>query len=82
MITRKIDVLIVDDEKFAREGFRNIIDWDRLGFRICAEASDAEDALDKIWMYQPGLVLLDAGCRTCSGPKFSGRHERPVTRGK
>ena len=59
MITRKIDVLIVDDEKFAREGFRNIIDWDRLGFRICAEASDAEDALDKIWMYQPGLVLLD-----------------------
>ena len=32
-----ISVLIADDEKIVREGLRNIIDWEALGFSICDE---------------------------------------------
>lgn len=54
-----ISVLIVDDEKIVREGLKLFIDWTELGFCICGEASDGEDALKKMMAYQPGLVLLD-----------------------
>ncbi len=54
-----INVLIVDDEKIVREGIRHLIDWNNLGFCICGEASNGEEALEKIKKYQPGLVLLD-----------------------
>ena len=59
MPARQIRVLIVDDEKFAREGFRNLIPWENLGFLICAEAQNGEEAIDKIRLVQPDLVLLD-----------------------
>ena len=54
-----INVLIVDDEKIVREGIRHLIDWNNLGFCICGEAANGEEALEKIQKYQPGLVLLD-----------------------
>ncbi len=54
-----INVLIVDDEKIVREGIKHLIDWNNLGFCICGEASNGEEALEKIKKYQPGLVLLD-----------------------
>ena len=59
METERINVLIVDDEHFVREGLRHIIDWDSMGFCICDEAGNGEEALRKIRIYQPELVLLD-----------------------
>lgn len=53
------DVLIVDDEAYVREGLKYIIDWDKLGFIICDEAENGDEAVEKIMLYQPGLVLLD-----------------------
>ena len=67
MPVNRIDVLIVDDEQISREGFRNLIDWGKLGFQICAEAADGEEALEKIRAYQPGLVLLDIRLPGISG---------------
>lgn len=67
MPENRIDVLIVDDEQISREGFRNLIDWGKLGFQICAEAADGEEALEKIRAYQPGLVLLDIRLPGISG---------------
>ncbi len=54
-----INVLIVDDEQIIRQGLKSTIDWTNNGFRICGESSTGEDAVEKIRMYQPDLVLLD-----------------------
>lgn len=59
MANKIINVLIVDDEQIVREGLRYIIDWNTLGFCICGEAANGEDALEMILQYRPGLVLLD-----------------------
>lgn len=59
MANKIINVLIVDDEQIVREGLRYIIDWNTLGFCICGEAANGEDALEMIRQYRPGLVLLD-----------------------
>lgn len=54
-----INVLIVDDEQIVREGMKYIIDWNSLGYCICGEAGNGNDALLMAKTYQPGLILLD-----------------------
>ena len=54
-----LGVLIVDDEKFVREGLRYLIDWEQAGYTIIGEAEDGNDALEKIRLLWPDLVLLD-----------------------
>lgn len=63
-------VLIVDDEPIVRQGLKYIIDWTALGFCICAEAEDGEDALDKIHTYHPDLVILDVRMPKMYGTEF------------
>lgn len=52
-------VLIADDEANIREGLKYIIDWESLGFTICGEAANGDDALQAILKTNPSLVLLD-----------------------
>lgn len=52
-------LFIADDESSIREGLKYIIDWESLGFRLCGEAANGEDALTQIIALNPGLVLLD-----------------------
>ncbi len=52
-------VLIVDDEHIIREQLKDIIDWNTLGFEICGEASNGEEALSFILEQNPSLVLMD-----------------------
>ena len=52
-------VLIADDELIIRQGLRYIIDWNSLGFEISDEASNGNEALDKIIRQKPDLVLMD-----------------------
>lgn len=59
MENRQINVLIADDEKIVREGLHHIIDWEELGFCICAEAATGTEALEKMKQYEPDIVLLD-----------------------
>lgn len=54
-----MNVFIADDESIVLEGLKQIIDWNELGFFICGEAQNGQDALDKILKLQPELVLLD-----------------------
>ena len=52
-------VLIVDDEAPIRDGLKCIMDWEALGFSICGEASNGEEALRSILSLKPDLVLMD-----------------------
>lgn len=52
-------VFIADDEANIREGLKCIIDWEELGFTVCGEASNGEEALQEILRLQPSLVLMD-----------------------
>ena len=52
-------VLIVDDEAPIRDGLKCIMDWESLGFSICGEASNGEEALRLILNLKPDLVLMD-----------------------
>ncbi|WP_261301729.1 response regulator transcription factor [Paenibacillus andongensis] len=52
-------VMFADDEPYMLEGLRSMIDWNKLGFEICGEASDGEDALAMMASTLPHLVLTD-----------------------
>lgn len=65
-------LFIADDENAIREGLKQIIDWNALGFTICGEASNGKDALAQILALHPSLVLLDV--------KMPGLHGTEVIR--
>ncbi|KRE64569.1 response regulator [Paenibacillus sp. Soil750] len=52
-------VMFADDEPYMLEGLRTMIDWNKLGFVVCGEASDGEDALALMASTLPHLVLTD-----------------------
>lgn len=52
-------VLLVDDEIFVRKGLRNLMDWESLGYEICDEAGNGQEALEKIRRLEPDLVIAD-----------------------
>ena len=52
-------VFIADDEANIREGLKCIIDWEEIGFKVCGEAGNGEDALKDILRLNPSLVLMD-----------------------
>ena len=52
-------VFIVDDEALIRDGLKQIIDWEALGFTVCGEASNGEEAEKEILEKQPDLTLMD-----------------------
>ena len=60
-------LFIADDEIDVCEGIRYLLDWDELGFHICGEARNGQDALEQILKLSPDVVLLDI-----SMPKLSG----------
>ncbi|MDM5279819.1 response regulator [Paenibacillus silvae] len=54
-----INVLIVDDEPFIRQGLLLLMDWNAMGFQICGEASNGVQALECIRAVKPDLVISD-----------------------
>ena len=67
MLSRKISVLIVDDEKYIREGLQALLEWETMDFSVCDEAGTGEEALEKIFLYQPDLVLMDINMPVMDG---------------
>lgn len=52
-------LFIADDERSIRDGLKYILDWEELGFTICGEAGNGEDALQGLVSLKPSLALLD-----------------------
>ncbi len=67
-------IVIVDDHPMTRNG---IADWIRreLDLSVCAEAQNAEQALDAVSKSKPDLVLTDIALPGKSGPRT---HQRPA----
>lgn len=51
--------LIVDDELYTRQGLKILINWEELGFEICGQAENGEQALELIKTIKPDLVITD-----------------------
>lgn len=62
-------VFIADDESIICEGIKHIINWEELGFTICGEAYNGEDALNSIMKLNPDIVLLDIRMPKLQGTK-------------
>lgn len=52
-------VLLVDDEIFARQGLKALIDWQGCGYEIADEADNGQDAFELIRRNKPDLVVTD-----------------------
>ena len=58
---------IADDETKIRQGLRQLIDWEELGFYCVGEASNGEEALAAILEKKPDVALLDIRMPRLSG---------------
>lgn len=54
-----LKVLIADDEPYVREGIKNIVPWEEIGFKVSGEGTDGDDTYNKICELNPDLVLID-----------------------
>jgi two-component system response regulator YesN len=54
-----LKILIVDDEILVRVGIKALLPWEEYGFKICAEASDGEEALEIYKTLRPDIVFTD-----------------------
>ena len=52
-------VLLVDDEPWVLRGLAEGIQWETLGFEICAQTTDSAEALTILLDRQPDLVVTD-----------------------
>lgn len=60
-------MIIVDDERHAREGLRDCIDWSKLNINVCGEADDGVTALPLLRTLQPDILLTDVRMRRMDG---------------
>lgn len=68
-----LKVVLVDDEPWALEGLRTIIDWEELGFQICQCCQCGEDALEAVQYWKPEVLVTDIRMPDFSGIELIGR---------
>ena len=64
--TVEFTAVLADDEYSVLEGVKTAIDWESLGIRIAALASNGHEALDAISRIWP---LSTFGCQTLQGSR-------------
>jgi DNA-binding NarL/FixJ family response regulator len=65
-------IFMVEDHAVFRQGLGWIIEQDK-GLSVCGEATDAEEALEKIKSAKPDLALIDIGLVGMSGLELTKR---------
>jgi CheY-like chemotaxis protein len=59
-------ILVVDNSDMVRASLRKFLERE-MGFKVCGEASDGLDALEKVPQLEPDLVILDLGMPPMNG---------------
>ena len=52
-------VLLVDDEKYTREGIIENLNWRELGVSVCAVCEDGKSAYEKAQSFKPDILITD-----------------------
>lgn len=52
-------IILVDDEEEVRKSIIKQIDWESAGFQVVGDVENGEDALEKIEVLEPDVVLTD-----------------------
>ena len=65
-----MNVLIIDDEIQIRKGLRMKIDWEEEGFEIVAEASNGQEALEKLKHQKVDIAITDVRMPIMDGIEF------------
>ncbi|HBE79472.1 MAG TPA: hypothetical protein DDW65_17105 [Firmicutes bacterium] len=63
-------VMIVDDEKPARELLKMLIDWESAGYTITSEARDGKEAIEQYALYAHDLIITDIQMPQMDGLTF------------
>ena len=61
-----LSILLVDDHPVVREGYRRLLER-QPGFRVCAEAGDAQGAYQAYKEFKPDVVVMDIAMPGASG---------------
>lgn len=75
-----LQVLLVDDEPWVLEGLRSMVNWQRHGFEVCAEAMDGSSAMMMITKLRPDLVLTDIRMPAVSGLEMIEQARRTIAK--
>ena len=69
---KKLRVLLVDDEIMIREGFKRLFDWGAHDCEVVGEAADGMEALTRIDVLHPDIVIMDINIPIMNGMKVIG----------
>jgi len=67
-----VEVLIADDHDGLRRAIRSVIESEP-AYRVCGEARDGVDAVDKARQLRPDIVLMDVNM-----PRMDGLQETAI----
>jgi len=59
-------IVLVDDHPMMRQGIRQLLEL-KDDFEVVAEASNGEEALEKVAQYQPDMILMDLNMKGMDG---------------
>lgn len=63
-------VLIIDDDALVRMFLRQIIPWQKEGYRIVGDARDGEEGIQMLKEFEPDLVIVDVSMPVMNGIDF------------
>lgn len=72
MSSNTLKVMLVDDEYLIRERLIRSIEWEAHGMKVMAEASSGLEAIEKVQMNTPDIILVDICMPFMDGIEFSG----------
>lgn len=64
------NVLLVDDEKEIRQGLMLKVDWEKLNLRVAGEASNGQEAVERLQTGQWDVVITDMRMPVMDGVRF------------
>ena len=66
-----VKILLVDDQILFRKGLRSLLEGEE-DIEVASEASNGQEAVDKVRAYRPDVVLMDIHMPVCDGIQATG----------
>ena len=73
-------LIIADDERRIRQGLRNIVDWESLGFQVMDVFADGQEVIEYLEFAIPDVILTDIKMNRISGmevARYVSEHRLP-----